>query len=51
MSFLPRNFMEEISPNPEILSANTWRLSSALNSWKDKNNDLDINALIYSPIG
>ena len=45
VSQLPSNLMEEISPNTEVLFANSRSLSSTWNSWKDKN-DLGINALI-----
>ena len=45
MSSFPYNLMVEISTNPEVLNAVTYILSSAWNSWKDKNH-LGTNALI-----
>ena len=39
--------MEEISPSPYVLRANTWSLSSASKSWKDKNVSGE-SALIYT---
>ena len=44
MPFLVSNLMEEISPNTEAPSANTWNFSPAWNSCKDKN-DLGLSAL------
>ena len=35
ISFLSSNLMEEISPNIDTLSANTYSLSSAWKRWKD----------------
>ena len=40
--------MEEISSNPEVLSANTQSLSSVWDSWKDKN---DLCNTVILPVG
>ena len=37
MTFLQSHLMEEISPNPDALSGNTWSLSSTWKSLKDRN--------------
>ena len=46
MSFLPSNLMEEVSPNSEALSADTYSLSSAWKGWEDIGYGLGIIALI-----
>ena len=34
--FLSSNLMDEISPNPKTLNANTWNLSTVWNGWNDQ---------------